>query len=68
MSKKKQNISAIEIAKRVGCTDRAISHWKYGKRNMSLQMAEKILNVLGYELDIRKRENGGGEDEGTKRA
>lgn len=35
---------------------------------MSLQMAEKILNVLGYELDIRKRENGGGEDEGTKRA
>lgn len=54
---KKQGISARELAKRIGCTDRIISCWKTGKRNISLKMAEKVLAELGYQLIIVKKDD-----------
>lgn len=52
-----QGITARELAKRVDCTDTIISYWKTGKRNISLNMAEKILRELGYKLIITKIED-----------
>lgn len=51
-----QKITQEEMAKRLGCSRRSIEYWKNGKRNIGLNMAEKVLNVLGYELSIKRKE------------
>lgn len=51
-----QKITQEEMAKRLDCSRRSIEYWKNGKRNISLNMAEKVLNVLGYELSIKRKE------------
>ena len=53
---KKQGITTRNLAQTVGCTERAVSYWKCGERNISLRIAEKILEELGYELTIIKKE------------
>lgn len=53
---KKQGITTRNLAQMAGCTERALSYWKCGKRNISLRMAEKVLGTLGYELTIIKKE------------
>jgi transcriptional regulator with XRE-family HTH domain len=60
---KKNGMSAIIIAQKTGCTNRSISYWKHGKRNISLQMVEKILETLGYEFCIFKKEEKNDEKE-----
>lgn len=37
---KKQGITARNLSQIVGCTERAVSYWKCGERNISLRMAE----------------------------
>lgn len=53
---KKQGITTRNLAQIVDCTERAVSYWKCGERNISLRIAEKILEELGYELTIIKKE------------
>lgn len=53
---KYQEITARELAKKIGCSEQIISYWRTGKRNISLHMAEKVLEELGYELTIIKKE------------
>lgn len=53
---KRQGITTKKLAQIVGCTERAVSYWKCGERNISLRMAEKVLEELGYELTIIKKE------------
>ncbi len=53
---KVQGITARELAKKIGCSEQIISYWKMEKRNISLRMAEKVLEELGYELTIIKKE------------
>lgn len=56
LEQKKQKVDTNALAQKAGCTVRAIDYWKRGKRNISLNMAIKVLGVLGYELRIYKRE------------
>lgn len=51
----RQGITTKELAERSGCSSRIIDFWKNGTRNMSLTMAEQVLDVLGYELIVRKK-------------
>ncbi|MFQ9891851.1 MAG: helix-turn-helix domain-containing protein [Emergencia sp.] len=51
----KQGISTIDLSKKVGCSVRAMEYWANGKRNISLAMAEKTLEVLGFELKVCKK-------------
>lgn len=53
---KVQGITARELEKKIGCSEQIISYWKMEKRNISLRMAEKVLEELGYELTIIKKE------------
>lgn len=52
---KVQGITARELAKKIGCSEQIISYWKMEKRNISLRMAEKVLEELGYELTIVRK-------------
>lgn len=54
IEQKRQGITTRNLAQIVGCTERAVSYWKCGKRNISLRMAEQMLSALGYELKIVK--------------
>ena len=40
---KRQGIDTRELAQKMDCSYRAIVYWKKGERNISLQMAEKVL-------------------------
>lgn len=48
----KHNLSRNILAKKVGCTSRAIEYWENGKRNISLENADKIFKALGITLTI----------------
>lgn len=48
----KNNLSREKLAKKVGCTSRAIEYWENGKRNISLENADKIFKALGTTLTI----------------
>lgn len=52
---KRQGIDTRELAQKMDCSYRAIVYWKKGERNISLQMAEKVLDALGYEIKIYKK-------------
>lgn len=48
----KNNLSREKLAQKVGCTSRAIEYWESGKRNISLDNADKIFKALGATLTI----------------
>lgn len=48
----KQGISQRELARRIGCTGRAIGYWEAGIKIPSLDLADKALKVLGISLTI----------------
>lgn len=48
----KNDLSREKLAKKVGCTSRAIEYWESGKRNISLDNADKIFKALGTTLTI----------------
>lgn len=53
---KRQKVTAKEMHKLTGYSETAISYWKTGIRTMSVGSAEKMLNALGYELSIIRKE------------
>lgn len=53
---KRQRITAKSVHERTGFTEQAIRYWRTGQRRMTMACAEKVLNSLGYELTIRKKE------------
>ena len=55
LEQKTRGTTARELAKKIGCSEQIISDWKTGKRNISLHMAEKVLEELGYELTIVRK-------------
>ena len=55
----KRNITCPMLAEMIGCAPRTICHYACGDRSPRLEVAEKILGVLGFRLEIIK--NGGDE-------
>lgn len=53
---KAQKVTAKEISGRTGYTETAISYWKTERRKMTMECAEEMLNALGYELSIKRKE------------
>lgn len=48
----KQRISMRRLAQMAGCTDRAIAYWEKGEKEITVNMADKILKVLGISMNI----------------
>ncbi len=48
----KNNISKAKLAKKVGCTSRAIDYWENAERSISLENADKIFKALGTTINI----------------
>lgn len=46
-----KNLTQLELANLVGVTPKYIGFIENGERNPSLQVAQKIANVLGYGID-----------------
>ena len=51
-----RKISQKELAQLIGCSERAIRYWENGKRQISIDMADKALKALKVSMTI-------GEDE-----
>ena len=45
-------ISAQQVADIVGVSRRTICYWESGKRGITLEHADKLLNALGYRIEI----------------
>lgn len=50
----KNNISRTELAKKAGCTRKAIEYWEKGQRTMSIENADKIFKALDISVTIGK--------------
>lgn len=50
--RKKKGVSQQELAKMTGFTVRAISYWETGKRNITLENADKVLKALHASIVI----------------
>lgn len=53
--RKKKGVSQQELAKMTGFTVRAISYWETGKRNITLENADKVLKALHASIVIGER-------------
>ena len=45
-------MSKESLAKLVGCSTRAVEYWESGKRNITLEFADKVFNALEVTLTI----------------
>lgn len=54
---KRQRISTYSIAKRSGITRKTVSAWRRGVRNFRVDTIEAILDAIGYELKVVKKED-----------
>ena len=50
--REEKNITQSELARRTGFTNRSIIFWEQGKKNISLENADKLLKALGIEITI----------------
>lgn len=50
--RKKVNITQQELADRIGITRYAIMAWENGRKNITLENADKVLKALGVEIII----------------
>ena len=48
----KQGISIRKLAQMAGCTDRAIVYWEKGEKEITVNMADKLLKTLGISVKI----------------
>lgn len=48
----KRNMTQNELAKKVGCTTRALQYWECGKRNITLEYLDKVLKALNLTMKI----------------
>jgi len=42
-----QGLSFSQLARKAGCTSRAISYWEAGQREITVKMADQVLSALG---------------------
>ena len=47
---KKKKMTATEIAKRYGCSQRSISHALFGRRSIKYETAQKIAEILNCDI------------------
>lgn len=52
LERKRQGLSRREVAEKAKCTSKAIEYWEKDQRNIKLVYAERILEALGYELEV----------------
>ena len=52
-----EGINQKELAKRTGINQSTLSATFAGERNWTVNKIEKVLDALGYELQIVKKEN-----------
>ncbi len=50
--REKQGMTKRELARRIGCTDRAISYWETGEKSPNIFLADKALKALEISLKI----------------
>lgn len=55
--RKEENVSQAELAKMIGSRQQAISRLESKEHSPSLKLFYSILDVLGYELQIVKKQN-----------
>lgn len=55
-----KGISLAKLSEKTGFTKRAIEYWESGEHRISFEAAEKILDALGYLIEI-KVANGNGD-------
>lgn len=48
----RQGISIRKLAKMVGCSDRSILYWEKGEREITVNMADKLLKTLSISVKI----------------
>ena len=51
----KRNMSGTQLADMIGCAPRTIWHYQCGDRSPRLEVAEKILDALGFRMEIVKK-------------
>ena len=51
-AREEKNITQLELAHRTGFTNRSIIFWEQGKKNISLENADKLLKALDIEITI----------------
>lgn len=56
VERKKQRISIRELAELSGVNQRTISNWEYSGIMPTIENFQKVLNALGYDLRIVKKE------------
>ena len=61
MLRKKSGLTQKQLAVKMYTSQEQISIYETGKTDPSVKIFEQILNVLGYELVVRRRENEQGE-------
>lgn len=54
--REKENVTQSELAKRIGSKQQAISRLEKKEHSPSLKLFYSLVNALGYELQIVKRE------------
>ena len=51
----KRNMTCPMLAEMIDCAPRTISHYACGDRSPRLEVAEKILDALGFRMEIVKK-------------
>ena len=54
--RKKKQISQQRLAEMAGVTKRAVIYWETGKREMTVESANKVFSALGVAVTIGKNE------------
>lgn len=55
IERRKRNMNYKEFGALLGCTGRSVSYWETGKRNISLDAADKAFKNLGITVTIGKK-------------
>lgn len=55
IERRKCNMNYKEFGALLGCTGRSVSYWETGKRNISLDAADKAFKNLGITVTIGKK-------------
>ena len=51
-TREEKNITQSQLAERARTTTRAVQYWEQGKKNISVENADKLLKALGIEITI----------------
>lgn len=49
---KAQGMTRKELAEKLGCSSRLVHYWFSGERGISIDMANKALNLLGTAVEL----------------